>query len=290
MINPVWLKTFCTLVEVEHFTLTAEKLYMTQSGVSQHIKKLELQLDCSLIQRAGKSFSLTEAGARLYQQGKTVLTQFDELETSIKVDDAHIGQVKIGTPGSVGLKLYPQLLALQQTYPKLKMDFRFAPNEQVEQGVIEHHYDIGIMSMMSQRNELSSEFLTSEPLVLVTPSHIKDVDWATLKLLGIVGHPDAAHHTQLLLSQNFPQFEQISQFTEVGFSNQISLILLPVSLGIGFTILPLYAVKAFEKQQAIRIHRLQNEVSESLYLCVHRSRFESNRRRFVKAHIKTLFG
>ncbi|MRY60822.1 LysR family transcriptional regulator, partial [Parabacteroides distasonis] len=41
MINPLWLNTFKTLVEVGHFTQTAEKLYMTQPGVSQHIKKLE---------------------------------------------------------------------------------------------------------------------------------------------------------------------------------------------------------------------------------------------------------
>ncbi|TMN84121.1 LysR family transcriptional regulator, partial [Pseudoalteromonas phenolica] len=44
MINPTWLNTFCTLVEVNHFTQTAERLFMTQSGVSQHIKKLEQQV------------------------------------------------------------------------------------------------------------------------------------------------------------------------------------------------------------------------------------------------------
>lgn len=62
MINQVWLKTFCTLVEVGHFTKTAEKLFMTQSGVSQHIKKLELQLDVALLNRDGKSFILTDSG------------------------------------------------------------------------------------------------------------------------------------------------------------------------------------------------------------------------------------
>lgn len=40
MINLVWLKTFCTLVEVGHFTKTADMLFMTQSGVSQQVKKI----------------------------------------------------------------------------------------------------------------------------------------------------------------------------------------------------------------------------------------------------------
>ncbi|HSP84641.1 MAG TPA: LysR family transcriptional regulator, partial [Psychrobacter sp.] len=62
MINTTWLRTFCTLVEIGHFTRTAERLYMTQSGVSQHIRKLESQLGIDLLIRQGKQFSLTDAG------------------------------------------------------------------------------------------------------------------------------------------------------------------------------------------------------------------------------------
>ena len=69
MINPTWLKTFCTLADIGHFTQTAEVLFMTQSGVSQHIQKLENQLDTLLLIRNGKSFSLTDAGMKLHQQG-----------------------------------------------------------------------------------------------------------------------------------------------------------------------------------------------------------------------------
>ena len=50
MLNPVWLKTFVTLIETGHFTKTAEKLFMTQPGVSQHIAKLE-QASKYLLQR-----------------------------------------------------------------------------------------------------------------------------------------------------------------------------------------------------------------------------------------------
>ena len=69
MINPIWLHTFCTLVDVGHFTRSADKLHMTQSGVSQHIKKLELQLASELLVREGKSFNLTDAGKKVYRHG-----------------------------------------------------------------------------------------------------------------------------------------------------------------------------------------------------------------------------
>lgn len=67
MINPLWLNTFKTLVEVGHFTQTAEKLYMTQPGVSQHIKKLEQACNCDLLSRENKSFELTEQGRIMYR-------------------------------------------------------------------------------------------------------------------------------------------------------------------------------------------------------------------------------
>ena len=47
MINPILLRSFCTLVEVGHFTRSAERLNMTQSGISQHIRKLEEQFQAN---------------------------------------------------------------------------------------------------------------------------------------------------------------------------------------------------------------------------------------------------
>ena len=95
MINQILLKTFCTLVNVGHFTKTAEKLFMTQSGVSQQIKKLEKQLDSQLLIREGKTFSLTAAGYQLHQKGLELLRSSDELEALIRQDEAYVGRVNI---------------------------------------------------------------------------------------------------------------------------------------------------------------------------------------------------
>jgi DNA-binding transcriptional LysR family regulator len=90
--------------------------------------------------------------------------------------------------------------------------------------------------------------------------------------LGFISHPDAKHHAQLLLSENFNEFKHIDQFPRHGFSNQISLILEPVSRGLGFTILPHQAALAFNKQNEICIHTLATPVSETLYLCYHQKK------------------
>ncbi|SEA20774.1 LysR family transcriptional regulator [Microbulbifer marinus] len=277
MINTTWLRTFCTLAEVGHFTRTAERLHMTQSGVSQHLQKLESQLGHALLAREGKQFTLTDAGERLYEEGRKILLALQDLEQSVGEDPAYEGQVRVMSPGSVGLRLYPQLLALQQQHPALVIDYRFAPNRDVENAIASDEIDIGLMSRVSTREEVSSQLVAEEELLLVTPAKVAKPGWQQLLDLGFIDHPDGSHHAGLLLGANYPEFEGTSMFRKQGFSNQIGLILEPVSMGLGFTVLPAYAVEAFLKPKLVRVHRLPKPVSETLYLVSRRRRTVPNR-------------
>lgn len=272
MINATWLRSFCTLVEVGHFTRTAKRLHMTQSGVSQHVRKLEQQLGVELLARQGKQFSLTDAGERLFVEGRGILVALSNLEQRVGDDPAYEGLVRVMSPGSVGLKLYPQLLALQREHRELVIDYRFAPNADVEQAVAASTVDLGFMTAQSTLADVTCESVATEPLLLVTPADCAIPDWDTLTALGFIDHPDGSHHAGLLLGANYPEFEHSNLFIRRGFSNQIGLILEPVSLGLGFTVLPAHAVDAFTRPELVRVHRLDNPVSEILYLCIPRQR------------------
>ncbi|PPK52456.1 LysR family transcriptional regulator [Marinobacter persicus] len=272
MINVVWLRTFCTLVEVGHFTHTAERLHMTQPGVSQHVHKLEAQLGVDLLVREGKRFSLSEAGERLYDHGQAILGSLSNLEQVVSDDPPYTGTVRVMSPGSVGLKLYPQLLALQSEHPGLVMDYRFAPNADVEAAVARQAADIGLMTSKPVSAEVVSQPIAWESLLLVTPASVTDPNWEALMALGFIDHPDGSHHADLLLGANYPEFQHSQLFPKKGFSNQIGLILEPVSLGLGFTVLPAHAVEAFPKPEAICAYPLDHPVSETLYLCTRRDK------------------
>jgi DNA-binding transcriptional LysR family regulator len=219
----------------------------------------------------------------LHHRGLALLRSSDELEILIKQDDAYAGTVKIASPGSVGLKLYSHLLDIQQHHPELVIDYRFAPNKTIEQDLVDQHLDLGLVTQLTSKNNLLSEKIAEDPLVLVTSSKVKSLSWQILIELGFISHPDAAHHGRQLLSENFSEFEHVEQFQHKGFSNQISLILEPVSKGLGFTVLPLYAAKAYQSQHLINIHTLKTSVSESLYLCVNRQSVIYNRTKLIKS-------
>ncbi|ANG64116.1 LysR family transcriptional regulator [Marinobacterium aestuarii] len=283
MINPVWLNSFCRLVEVGHFTRTADQLHMTQSGVSQHVRKLEEQLGRPLLLRQGKQFTLTDEGARLYHEGRSIIRSLSDLEELVCADSAHEGLVKLISPGSVGLKLYPHLLELQRRHPGLSIDYRFGPNSGVETAIAGFEVHIGFMTRPSSLGEVSSTAVGREALLLVTPAEVEVPSWDALLALGFIDHPDGAHHAALLLGANYPEFQHTEQFRQSGFSNQINLILEPVCLGLGFTVLPAHAVDAFQKPEQIRVHPLVNPVNETLYLCYHRKKPIPNRAKTVIA-------
>ncbi len=287
MVNLNWLRTFCTLIDVGQFTRTAERLHMTQSGVSQHIQKLEQQLGVTLLARSGKQFELTEAGQRLYNSADSVFMAMTNLEQSVVADPEFEGQVRLMSPGSIGLKLYPQLLDMQCRHPKLSIDYRFAPNSSVQHAIENGEADIGLMSRASSSAKVRSEAIADEPLLLVTPERVKDPSWQQLCALGFIDHPDGAHHAQLLLSANYAQFQHSDLFVRSGFCNQVHLILEPVSRGLGFTVLPAYAVEAFPDHQGIRSHTLATPVSETLFMCWQRDKVMANRVRSVVREIRT---
>jgi len=286
MINPIWLRTFNKLVEIGHFTRTAEILHMTQSGVSQHIQKLEAHLDIELMVKHGKKFSLTEAGERLYSVSQKIVRGLTELDEIIRIDSAYIGAINIMSPGSVGLKIYEHLLSMQIQHPKLTMNYRFGPNKDVESAVVAHNIEIGLMTKLAEHPALENTLISTERLMVVTPSSVSNISWKVLNTLGFIDHPDGAHHAKLLLGANYPEFQQISMFEKKGFSNQISLILEPVSKGLGFTVLPSFAVDAFSKPDLISVFSLSKVVDEKIYLVKHKDKPLSKRLINVVEEIK----
>lgn len=78
-------------------------------------------------------------------------------------------------------------------------------------------------------------------------------------------------------------------FNRSGFSNQINVILEPVSMGLGFTVLPSHAVGAFKENEKVKVHRLTHNVSETLYIGVHSKKFISDRVNAIIADTKNTF-
>nr|WP_268820153.1 LysR family transcriptional regulator [Paraglaciecola sp. G1-23] len=275
--NPVWLQTFVTLVDTGHFTQTAEKLFMTQPGVSQHIKKLEQVCGHPLIKRENKSFEVTEQGRLVYHHAKKLVSNEQALLEQLAFDDPYAGDCTLACTGAVALFLYPKLLTLQVQHPNLVVRLKAAPNHQVLTDIKQGIIDQGIVTDIPNQSLFDAIELGKEELCLVVPLNAptKVNKAQLLQHLGLVCHPDAEHYLSLYIAQSKDQeLKQldIKSIPEVGFINQISQILQPIVKGIGFTVLPKSALESFHDVKHLKVLTPQHPVIERLYLVKKKNR------------------
>lgn len=271
MLNPTWLNTFITLIETGHFTKTAEKLFMTQPGVTQHVHKLEQACGHELLKRDKKSFTLTEQGRLVYDYGKKRVKEEQQLLEQLSFDPPYRGVCSLASSGSVALLLYPKLLELQVNFPELVIKLSAAPTKRILSDIQHDLIDQGIVTTIPDRSLFDSRELGKEELCIVVPKHTNiGMDKAQLlQTLGLISHPDAEHYLSLYITQSDDlelQKLDIQTLPITGEINQIGQILYPVAKGLGFTVLPKSVIDSFQEQTLLTVLKPNKAVIETLYL------------------------
>ncbi|EKO3469497.1 LysR family transcriptional regulator [Vibrio fluvialis] len=140
------LKAFIALAEEQNFTYAADKVHITQSALSQMMKKLAQQLSCELYERKGRKIVLTDAGYHLYQEARFIVNRLDKLVQENR--DRQHGYNKslvVSSLYTLCASLAPKTLNdLKKRYP----DFTFRLIEErvddITHSVLEGRADIGI--------------------------------------------------------------------------------------------------------------------------------------------------
>ncbi|WP_290778304.1 LysR family transcriptional regulator [Hoeflea sp.] len=275
VLNSSWLETFATLCETGHFTRAADVLGMTQPGVSQHLRKLEEQVGHALITKHGKSFSLTPAGEAVLAMGQSRRREEKSLVQAIAHDAPDVGEVSIGCSGSFAMLLYPRLLSLMQASPALTVRLEATPRERIITGVLDRHFDLGVVGHRPDQPRLEAARLGVEELCLLVPAgeDTRDISLEDLDKRGFVAHPDGFAYADELFALNFPKtFKGSDRLHVRAFVNQISQIPAPVAYGIGYTLLPRSGVDAYPDRDKLQIVALPQSRSHDLWLISSRGR------------------
>lgn len=272
MINATWLETFTTLCETGHFTQAAQRLNMTQPGVSQHLRKLETQVGRPLVVQEGKRFSLTPAGEAVLDLGRSRRMEERRLREQIEGDDPDIGEVRIACSGSFATLLYPRARTIMQNAPDLCIHLEAAPQTGVLEGLVKNSLDLGVLGYDPKHPLLDAQRIGQEELCLVLNIGAPEpVTFDSLQTLGFVAHPDGFGYADELFSLNFPdEFSGAGDLRRRTFVNQIGQIPTPVADGIGYTLLPRSGVEAFIDKDRLKLVSLPHRCYHELWLVTRR--------------------
>ncbi len=122
MFDALLLKTFVTVVDEDGFSRAAQKLHLTQSAVSGHVRRLEEQIGKPLLTRTTRSQQLTADGERLVSYARTILALNRDAWTDLTRTPFH-GRLRIGVSEDfVESRLLRTVQDFAAQYPGLKIE------------------------------------------------------------------------------------------------------------------------------------------------------------------------
>jgi len=175
-INLNQIKVFISVFDNKNMTQAAEKLHLTQSGVSQHIKSLEQALQVKLFDRIKKNIVPTSEAQHLYKMSTESFNQLEKTLYQISGAKKEVkGIVSIGMPVEFGYNIVQPLLArFGQKYPKviIQMELGLAPD--MQNLLLTGQLDMALVDDFGVNENLNYQKVYNESLFLcASQSYIK---------------------------------------------------------------------------------------------------------------------
>ncbi|KMJ45754.1 hypothetical protein AB204_07395 [Xenorhabdus khoisanae] len=115
---------FLHVVEAGNFTLAAERLNMSKSGVAKSISRLETHLGVRLFNRTTRRLSLTDEGHAYSKGCSRALAELENAQLEISTRKiVPSGKLRVDMPVAFGKRwVSPILLDIVEKYPELELD------------------------------------------------------------------------------------------------------------------------------------------------------------------------
>lgn len=145
------------VVECGNFYIAAEKCHVSQSAISQQIKKLEDELGVKLLSRHNRTFTLTPAGEHFYRKSLIILNDVNQLirETQ-RIDSNDSFVLRLGCyKGYHGNEFSKAISIFSEKYPKINVQVMLGSHEELYRAMENSTIDL---SLNDQRRAFSNTY------------------------------------------------------------------------------------------------------------------------------------
>lgn len=255
------LSYFVAVAEEMHFGRAAERLGMAQPPLSRQIKQLEDEIGAVLFNRGRSAITLTQAGSRLYERGREVLEQIEDVKLEVRrIGQGAEGRLRIGFVGSSSYGILPNIIkSFRANHPGVNLSLMPMNNARLFRALVRRELDVAFARPALQDPEFVTRKLCDEALIVAAPDTL---DVATRQALPLFDFRDE----NFILYPEFPRpsyadfvLEQCrAQGVEVEkrvFTMDLQTALSLVAIGEGLCIVPESVGSA--PRNGIRFHRIE---------------------------------
>jgi DNA-binding transcriptional LysR family regulator len=229
------LEVFLAVVQEGRFSRAAEKLYRTQSAVSQTIRKLEDEIGEPLFDRSSRAGALTDAGQVLQEYAEKLINLRGDAQGALaELRELQRGKLVMAANEFTVLYLLRVLGEFRRLHPAIKITVLRSLGSRTPDEVLRHAAEFGVVSYDPQDAALSSIVVYSDELVfIVPPTHpLASAGEVSIRQLGaetFVAHNVPSPYrdkvidafrklkTPLHMDVELPTLQSIKRFVASGF-------------------------------------------------------------------------
>lgn len=248
------LQYYREIVKQGNISKAARVLNIAQPPLSQLLKKMEIELDTTLIHRYRQKWELTESGKLLYQYAEQMLNQMEEVKQQItEIEAGTSGTIHIGVSSACANILIDYIVEFRSQFEQIKLTIFTGDSETLLKKLKRKELDIALLIKPSNTEGFKVKSLKTESPVLVVPIQwakelseaptIKEIASFPFIMLGAMeGHS--------LYGKIIAAFEeQEAKPNVVVEAKNISLVVELVNRGLGISIIPKMHYKSSSYEQ-----------------------------------------
>lgn len=284
-------KSFYIAANELNFTKAAIKSGTTQSGISQHIAKLEGELGTTLFLRQKGGLKITKAGKKLKDYLEAIYKEEELFLESLSISTNTLaGPVSYAMPESCLMSPHFGMMLdiKKKEFPDIELNVEMHDSDSVFQKVLNGEIDFGFITRNIDHPQVNKINFCNENYILLCSPELKQTE-SKVENLSFINHPDFSSLFEVWFKTQFPRRRMLNtkKLNFTGNTNRIPASLAMVSGNLGVTILPEHCAADLIQTKQLMQSKQFKPATGTIYI-IHRSGIVLPRR--VKEVINTFLG
>ena len=166
------LESFIVLYETKNMHKAADRLFISQQGLSRTIRSLEAEWEAVFFERDRAGMLPTKAGEYFYQEALKLRRQLSAMRHDLEVITGEKEEIVLACSYGSMFLLYPQLQRFEKLQPKYRVNWAEYTDRETDRLVLTKEADLGLCVHGSElRNVRFQPLLSRKMLLLVYEGH-----------------------------------------------------------------------------------------------------------------------
>ena len=265
--NYNYLRYFSVLAQVEHYTLAAARLGISQPSLSSAIHQLEMELGgVRLFEKVGRNIRLTEEGRYFQEKVNSALRELNTASMTLR--DSKVSapvNIRLGVvSGTLGGTVAREIARYMQENERVRFRITESSAEELMDLVRQEKLDMAIVDATDRDRSLHFRKLCLRQFFAALPQGHPLSQEDTLLPQQLAGHPQVAFTDAM--DKNFVQWAHglVAEERILASVNTAEAALDLVAAGVGFCVL---SEDCITQRENVRFVPVKNW-HQALYMCI----------------------